>query len=90
VKLKPKNPFLSGLTPLEAIQIGTLNPAKYFGMEGEFGEVIEGASADLILLDANPLVDLENLKNPTGVMVRGRWLSREDIKQRLEEIAVTQ
>jgi len=79
----------AGLTPLEAIQIGTLNPAKFFGMEGEFGEVIEGASADLILLNANPLVDLENLKNPAGVMVRGRWLSRENIKQRLKEIAVT-
>ncbi len=77
----------SGLTPLEAIQIGTINPAIFFGMEGGFGEVTEGASADLILLNANPLESLEAIKNPEGVMVRGRWLSREAIDKRLEEIA---
>ncbi|MEM8965611.1 MAG: amidohydrolase family protein [Bacteroidota bacterium] len=77
----------AGLTPLEAIQIGTLNPAKYFGMEGEFGEVIPGASADLILLNANPLDNIEALQGKTGVMVRGRWLSQEEIDRRLSEIA---
>ncbi|MDF9798097.1 imidazolonepropionase-like amidohydrolase [Catalinimonas alkaloidigena] len=77
----------SGLTPLEAIQIGTINPAVFFEMEGEFGEVIEGASADLILTNANPLESLEAIKSPAGVMVRGRWLSRDDINIRLEEIA---
>ncbi len=77
----------AGLTPLEAIQIGTLNPAKYFGIEGEFGEVIPGASADLILLNANPLDNIEALQGKTGVMVRGRWLSQEEIDRRLSEIA---
>ena len=77
----------AGLTPLEALQIGTLNPARFFGQEGAFGEITEGASADLILLDANPLEDLGNLKNPVGVMARGQWLSREDIDTRLAEIA---
>jgi hypothetical protein len=77
----------SGLSPLEAIQIGTLNPAIFFDMEREFGEVIEGASADLILLSGNPLESLEAIKNPEGVMVRGQWLSREDIDTRLQEIA---
>lgn len=76
-----------GLSPLEAIQTGTINPAKFFEMEGEFGEVMEGSSADLILLDQNPLEDLKNLRNPAGVMVRGRWLDRATIDQRLEEIA---
>jgi len=77
----------SGLTTLEAIQIGTVNPALFFDREGEFGEVLEGASADLILLSANPLESLEAIKNPDGVMVRGFWLSRDDIDSRLAEIA---
>lgn len=77
----------AGLTPLEAIQIGTLNPAKYFGMEGEFGEVVTGASADLILLNANPLNNLEALQDKAGVMVRGGWLSQKEIDRRLSEIA---
>jgi len=79
----------AGLTNLEAIQSGTINPAKFFNMEGEFGEIVEGASADLILLSANPLLNLENLRNPEGVMVRGQWLSRSDIDKRLQEIAAS-
>ncbi|WP_436517687.1 amidohydrolase family protein [Ekhidna sp. To15] len=77
----------AGLTPLEAIQTGTINPAIFFEMEGEFGEVKEGASADLILLNNNPLEDIKNLKNPEGVMVRGRWLDRIMIDAKLAEIA---
>ncbi|GAB3652783.1 amidohydrolase family protein [Echinicola sediminis] len=75
-----------GLSPLEAIQIGTVNPAQYFGMEGKFGEIIAGASADLILLDQNPLEDIRHMQQPAGVMVRGQWLSREMIDQKLKEI----
>ncbi len=79
----------AGLTTLEAIQSGTINPAIFFNMEGEFGEIVEGASADLILLSANPLDNLDKLRNPDGVMVRGRWLSRSDIDKRLEEISAS-
>lgn len=75
----------AGLTPLEAIQTGTVNPGLFF--EGEFGEVREGFDADLILLDNNPLDDINNLKNPLGVMARGQWMDRETIDNRLKEIA---
>ena len=77
----------AGLSPLEVIQSGTVNAARFFEMEGQFGEVAKGASADLLLLESNPLDDLANLRNPTGVMVRGRWLDREVINKRLAEIA---
>lgn len=76
-----------GLTPLEAIQTGTINAAKYFDREGQFGEIIENASADLILVNTNPLVDLSTIKSHAGVVVRGRWLSPEEIAKELEEIA---
>ncbi len=77
----------AGLSPLEAIQTGTINPAIFFDMEGAFGEVKVGAAADLILLDKNPLEDIGNLRNPAGVMVRGRWLDRETIDAKLKDIA---
>ncbi|MEQ8337944.1 MAG: amidohydrolase family protein [Cyclobacteriaceae bacterium] len=76
-----------GLTPLEAIQTGTINAAKYFNMEGQFGEILENASADLILVNNNPLEDLSTIKSHVGVVVRGRWLSPEEITKELEEIA---
>ncbi len=75
-----------GLTPLEVIQMGTLNPAKYFNMEGMFGEVIVNASADLILLNDDPLGSLEVIKDHEGVVVRGQWLDKDEISQKLTEI----
>ncbi|GGF26289.1 amidohydrolase family protein [Echinicola rosea] len=77
----------AGLSPLQILQMGTINPARYFREEGNFGEITEGASADLILLDKNPLEDIANMQRPHGVMVRGTWMSREQIDQRLKTIA---
>ena len=76
----------AGLTPYQVLLTGTKNPATYFGREGEFGTVEVGASADLILVDHNPLEDLGHLRNPAGVMMRGRWLSREVLEGQLVKI----
>lgn len=75
----------AGLSPLEAIQTGTVNPGIFH--QEKFGEVKEGFDADLILLENNPLENIDNLKNPLGVMARGQWLDREMITGRLKEIA---
>lgn len=75
----------AGLTPLEALQIGTLNPATFF--KGNFGSIKEGLAADFLITDENPLDNLENLKHPAGVMARGQWIDREMIQKRLAEIA---
>ncbi|WP_439481313.1 amidohydrolase family protein [Cyclobacterium plantarum] len=75
----------AGLSPLEAIQIGTINPALFFG--GNFGEIKKGMEADLILVNDNPLDNLENLRNPIGVMARGQWIDQNTIQKRLEQIA---
>jgi imidazolonepropionase-like amidohydrolase len=77
----------SGLTPYEALATGTLNAAVYFEAEEEFGTVAVGRSADLILLDRNPLLDVADIGRIDGVMVRGTWLPRSEIERRLDEIA---
>lgn len=77
----------AGMTPLEIIQSGTINPALFFGQEDSFGLIKEGMDADLILLDTNPLGDLKALQQISGVVVRGRWLSKEIIDSKLAEIA---
>lgn len=77
----------AGLTPFEALQTGTVNPSIFFGHAGEFGVVQTGADADLVLLDANPLDDISNTHRIHGVMVRGRWLSRPELDEILDELA---
>ena len=76
----------AGLTPAEALTTGTLNPARFFGMEDVFGRVVAGLEADLILVSENPLEQIETLRAPLGVMVRGRWLSAEALGAGLEQI----
>ena len=64
----------AGLTPYQAIRTGTVAVAKFLGEEGKSGVVRQGARADLILLDANPLQDVANTLKINGVVVNGRWV----------------
>lgn len=66
----------AGLTPLQALQTATLNPAKFLGQSSQMGDVRVGKTADLVLLDANPLEDIVNTRRVNGVILRGRYLSR--------------
>lgn len=77
----------AGMTPLEIIQSGTINPATFFDMSDVFGEIKEGLAADLVLLDANPLEDITALKKISGVMRQGKWMSKSFIDKKLVEIA---
>lgn len=77
----------AGMTPYEVLATGTRAPAEYFGTPEDFGTIQPGRRADLILLNADPLADLENVKNRAGVMAAGRWLPEEEIQDRLAGIA---
>ena len=73
----------TGFTPLEALQTATVNPAKFLGLEKSLGTVEKGKVADLVLLDANPLDNIANTKRISGVMVGGRYLSKEKLEEML-------
>jgi imidazolonepropionase-like amidohydrolase len=77
----------SGLTPLEALQTATRNPARYFGILNQTGTVEEGKSADMVLLDADPLEDIHNTQKISGVVMRGHYYSRQDLDAMLERVA---
>lgn len=74
----------AGLTPFEAYTTGSTSVARYFGVETEVGTVASGMRADLVLVEANPLADVANFPKQSGVMVRGRWLSKAEIEGQLQ------
>ena len=76
----------SGLTPMQALQAATLNPAKFFNQTASFGTVEKGKFADLVLLDANPLEDIRNTTKITAVVVNGRFVDRQELDSILTEI----
>lgn len=77
----------AGLTPFEALASGTREVARFLGEEEEMGTVAVGKRADLVLLELNPLADIANTRSIVGVMVGGRWLSRDELDVRLAAIA---
>ncbi len=79
----------AGMSPYEIIESGTRNVGIYFKDSADFGTIETGKRTDLILVDRNPLEDVSNIQNNSGVMVRGKWLSKEVIDKRLSEIEVS-
>ena len=73
----------AGLSPLEALQAATLNPARLLGKEKDFGTVETGKVGDLILLDANPLDDIGNANRISAVIYGGRLYSRSALDEML-------
>jgi imidazolonepropionase-like amidohydrolase len=77
----------AGLTPLQALQTATLNPARFMGRLADMGSVAEGRVADLVLLDANPLTDIHNTRRIRGVLLAGRYFDRAALRRMLQEVA---
>lgn len=75
----------AGLTPYEALRTGTVNPATFFKRD-DAGVIKPGAVADLVLVNGNPLQDINAVKNIEGVSLAGRWLSKEYIEQELKKL----
>jgi imidazolonepropionase-like amidohydrolase len=77
----------SGLTPMQALQTATYNPARYLGELDRSGTVEAGKAADLVLLNANPLTDIRNLEEPEAVVLTGKLLTRADLDKLLDDVA---
>ena len=76
-----------GLTPYEALRTSTTIPYEYLGESKEAGTIEVGKRTDLVLVDANPLENISAASTIAGVMMRGRWIGREEIDRRMREIS---
>jgi imidazolonepropionase-like amidohydrolase len=62
----------AGMTPAEAIGAATIVPAKVMRMENELGTIEKGKRADLLVLDADPLTSISNIRKGRWVVANGR------------------
>jgi imidazolonepropionase-like amidohydrolase len=76
----------AGLTPMQALQTATLNPAKFMGRTADLGTVEKGKLADLVLLDANPLENIANTQKIRGVVLDGRYFDRPALDRMLRGV----
>ena len=73
-----------GMTPLQAIGAGTKNGAFAAGLSADLGTIERGKIADLLVLGADPLADIKNIRAIRTLMVGGRVVDRG----RLPEVRV--
>lgn len=76
----------AGLTPAQALRTATLNPALYFNLQKTHGTVAAGKTAQLVLLNDNPLTDISNTKKIEMVILRGKIFSRNDLDALLTKV----
>jgi imidazolonepropionase-like amidohydrolase len=76
-----------GLTPIQALQTATINPARFLGATDSLGAVAVGKLADLVLLDADPLADIHNTTRLVAVFTAGRYFSRAALTALLTQAA---
>lgn len=72
---------MGGMTNLEALRTATLNGAKALGLESDIGSITNGKLADLLVLDANPLENIQNSATIRYVMVNGRIFDASNMAQ---------
>ena len=78
----------AGLTPMQALETATTNPAQLLGLSKTWGRVERGYTANLVLLNADPLADISNTKKIDSVVVNGQRLDRAQLDQLLNDAKV--
>ena len=76
-----------GMTPHEAIQAASRRSAEFVGLGAETGTIVTGKSADLFLVDADPLADITNTQRIVGVARQGGFFDRAQLDSLLSEAA---
>lgn len=64
----------AGVPTLKALQSATSEPAAAFGLSSTVGTIAPGQAADLVLLDADPLLDISNTRRIHAVVPNGKWV----------------
>jgi imidazolonepropionase-like amidohydrolase len=76
----------SGLPPRAALLAATVNPARFLGFK-DLGTIEPGKTADLVLLDADPLADIRNTQKIAAVVLHGRLMEKPELEKMLDAAA---
>ena len=68
-----------GMSPMEALASATRKPAEWLGLADSVGTIAPGKVADLVLLDADPLADINNTRRISAVVLRGKLFRQGDL-----------
>jgi imidazolonepropionase-like amidohydrolase len=71
----------AGLTPYQALKTGTYNAAECLEILDKSGTIEVGKNADLVLLNGNPLENINNTSNIEGIILKGVWFPQNELQE---------
>lgn len=77
----------AGLSPLQILQMTTIQPARFMNRTSTMGQIAKGMNADLVLLASDPTISVENLGAISGVVRAGNYYSRGELDALKKAIA---
>lgn len=76
----------AGFAPMEALQTATRNPAEFLGQLDSLGTIERGKFADLVLLEANPLENINDTRKIAAVVLRGKLITKDQLQEMLDNL----
>jgi imidazolonepropionase-like amidohydrolase len=76
----------AGISNYEILKSGSVNCADYFEQSGQWGVLKEGAAAEFVMVEGNPLQDLKTMQKPQAVMIQGKLIQRDELQRELDLI----
>ncbi|MCW8879375.1 MAG: amidohydrolase family protein [Kangiellaceae bacterium] len=76
----------AGLTPLQALQTGTINVNRFYQGKHLVGKIAKGMRADLVLLNNNPLENIKHTRDIHAVVIGGKLLDRAELDRILKAL----
>ena len=74
----------NGISPLDALRTSCPNGAKFLSQTDDYGEISKGKVSDLVILDANPLENIQNTQKIYSVIKGNQVFSKKRIQKLLE------
>jgi imidazolonepropionase-like amidohydrolase len=78
----------AGLTPMQSLETATTNPAIFLELSKTWGRVERGYTANLVLLNADPMADISNVNKIDSVVVSGQRFDRTQLDQLLNDARI--
>ena len=72
-----------GISPLNALRTSSVNGAKFLGQTEDYGKISKGKISDLVILDANPLENIENTTKIYAVIKGSQMFSKSELQELL-------
>jgi imidazolonepropionase-like amidohydrolase len=76
-----------GMTPMQALRVGTLFPAQTLGLDRDLGSLEKGKLADFVVLAGNPLEKIENTESVELVVKNGQAYTPKDLERHANGVA---